>query len=132
MPTKPYQSKLIPYEDEIKKLRRSRPPMTYQRIAELLREKYNLTIQRAAIFKFLKVRSRGRKVYAFDPRFFEKEAAMFRVTKSGSGSQQAGRTAPATTTHPEFRFTPSDRYNLTRLPPEEAAARRKKLEEKGH
>ena len=131
MPTKPYQSKLIPYEDEIKKLRRSRPPMTYQRIAELLREKYNLTIQRAAIFKFLKVRSRGRKVYAFDPRFFE-EVAMSRVKSSASGSQQAGRTAAATTTHPEFRFTPSDRYNLTRLPPEEAAARRKKLEEKGH
>lgn len=130
MPTKPYQSKLIPYEDEIRKLRRSRPPMTYQQIAELLREKYNLTIQRAAIFKFLKVRSKGRKVYALDPRFFEKE--VLRVKSSASGSRPASRTAAATTTHPEFRFTPSDRYNLTRLPPEEAAARRKKLEEKGH
>ena len=33
---------------------------------------------------------------------------------------------------PTFRFTPSKRYNLTRLSPEEAAARRKKLEEEGH
>ena len=35
-------------------------------------------------------------------------------------------------TNIEFRFTPSERYNLTRLPPEEAAAIRKKLEEEGH
>ena len=32
----------------------------------------------------------------------------------------------------DFGFTYSDHYNLTRLPPEEAAARRKKLEEEGH
>lgn len=31
-----------------------------------------------------------------------------------------------------FEFKYSERYNLTRQPPEEAAARRKKLEEEGH
>jgi hypothetical protein len=33
---------------------------------------------------------------------------------------------------PVFEFTYSERYNLHRLPPEEAAAIRKKLEAEGH
>ncbi len=39
--------------------------MPYTQIAELLREKYNLTVQAPAIFKFIRVRSRGRKVYSY-------------------------------------------------------------------
>ena len=65
MAGKPYQSRLIPYEDEIFALRRRRPPMSYAQIAELLRQKYNFIIQRPAIFKFVKVRSRGRKEYVY-------------------------------------------------------------------
>jgi len=56
---KPYQSCLIPYEKEIIALRRKKPPMSYAQIAELLMEKYNLSIQAPAIFKFVKVRSKG-------------------------------------------------------------------------
>ena len=67
MATKPFQSKLIPYEEEIMKLRRRRPPMTYASIAEILRQKYNLTIHRSAICKFIKVRKRGRKVFGYWP-----------------------------------------------------------------
>ena len=66
MATKPFQSKLIPYEEEIMKLRRRRPPMTYASIAETLLQKYNLTIHRSAICKFIKVRRRGRKVYCYE------------------------------------------------------------------
>ena len=40
-----YHSRLIPYEKEIVTLRRQKPPMPYARIAELLMEKYNLSIQ---------------------------------------------------------------------------------------
>jgi hypothetical protein len=40
--------------------------MTYASIAEILRQKYNLTIHRSAICKFIKVRRRGRKVYSCD------------------------------------------------------------------
>ena len=65
MTGKPYRSSLIPYEDEIIHLRRRRPPVPYAQIAELLRQKYNLAIQPPAIFKFIKVRSRGRKVYSY-------------------------------------------------------------------
>ena len=65
MPGKPFQSSLIPYLDEITELRRKKPPVSYARIAEILRQKHGLVIQRGAIGKFVKVRSKGRKVYFF-------------------------------------------------------------------
>src|SRR5262245_26115719 len=125
MAVKPYQSSLIPYEQEIIALRGQRPPMPYARIAELLRQKYNLTIQRAAIFKFIKVRSRGRKVYCYRGHL---------PTKGGAAKQPASTraTPSAKAPKPTFEFKFSERYNLTRLRPEEAATRRKKLEEEGH
>ena len=126
MSVKPYKSTLLPYEDEIVALRRRKPPMPYEEIAQLLRQKYNLTIQRAAVFKFIKVRSRGRKMYIH----------LGRITSKKSSSNQA---PPPRTDHgsnsshtPRFEFTYSERYNLKRLPKEEAAAIRKKLEEEGH
>lgn len=124
MAVKPYQSSLIPYEQEIIALRGQRPPMPYARIAELLRQKYNLTIQRAAIFKFIKVRSRGRKVYCYRGH----------IPGKGRAAKQPAstRATPGKAPKPTFEFKFSERYNLTRLPPEEAAARRKKLEEEGH
>ena len=41
--------------------------MPYVQIAALVQQKYNLAIQPTAIFKFIKVRSRGRKVYSYSP-----------------------------------------------------------------
>ena len=70
MPGKPFQSSLIPYQNEIADLRSHRPPVSYARIADLLWQKYGLRIQRAAIAKFVKARSGGRKVY-----FFRREVA---------------------------------------------------------
>ena len=86
MSGKPYQSSLIPYEDEILALRHRRPPMPYAQIAELLQQKHNLIIQGNAIFKFVKVRSGGRKVYSYSRNAPEKKAATApapRVTASG-------------------------------------------------
>ena len=65
MVRKPYQSALIPYEDEIIALRHRRPPTSYAQIADLLFQKYKLSVCRETIFRFVKVRSRGRKVYAY-------------------------------------------------------------------
>src|SRR5437867_9507465 len=65
MVRKPYQSALIPYEDEIIALRHRRPPTSYARIADLLFQKYKFTVCRETIFRFVKVRSRGRKVYSY-------------------------------------------------------------------
>jgi len=58
---KPFQSCLIPYEVEIISLRRKKPPVSYARIAEILREKYQITIRRENIFRFVKVRAKGFK-----------------------------------------------------------------------
>ena len=68
MTGKPFQSSLIPYRDEIFALRRNKPPVSYARIAEILQEKYGLTIQRAGINKFVKVRAKNYKPckYAWD------------------------------------------------------------------
>jgi len=64
---KPYQSSLIPYEDEIITLRRKRPPMPYSQIAELLRDKYQLKICRETIFYFIKLRvKKGYKPCKYD------------------------------------------------------------------
>lgn len=135
MPGKPYQSSLIPFQKEIADLRSSMPPVSYARIAETLRQRYGLNIKRAAIAKFVKARSGGRKVY-----FFRKEAGAkkrFPMQPSPppvvSGQDvrpaaEAGQPAP----RPKFEFTYSERHNLKRLPPEEAAAIRKKLEAEGH
>jgi hypothetical protein len=124
MPGKPYQSILIPYEKEMMGLRRRRPPMPYAQIADLLRQKYGLVIQPPAIFKFLKVRSRARKVFSYGRNVrSEKPAPVPPNPQRASSSAQP---------KPKFEFKYSQRYNLHRLPPEEAAARRKKLEEEGH
>ena len=126
MTGKPYRSSLIPYEDEIIHLRRRRPPVPYAQIAELLRQKYHLAIQPPAIFKFVKVRSGGRKVYSF-----QRDAAAA-TSKSVRPTAQPADPGSRPPPKPKFEFKYSERYNLTRLSDEEAEARRKKLEEEGH
>src|SRR5262245_13764036 len=137
MPGKPFQSSLIPYQEEIAALRNRKPPVSYARIADLLRQKYGLSIRRAAVGKFVKSRSSGRKVY-----FFRQEVA---AKKSGTVQRASQLTDPHSRPEvvgslnaeqqppkPKFEFTYSERYNLKRLPKEEAAAIRKKLEAEGH
>jgi len=126
MARKPYQSALIPYEDEIIALRHRRPPTSYARIAELLLQKYKVSICRETIFRFVKVRSRGRKVYSYQ------RDATAATPKSVRPAPQPADPGSRPQPKPKFEFKYSERYNLTRLPPEEAAARRKKLEEEGH
>ena len=143
MPGKPYQSILIPYEGEILSLRRQRPPMAFARIAELLMEKHQVSIQRAAICKFVKLRARWKKKEAQQNRAASKTGNMALIHRSQPDS---ARTGPKTDAVPNAAgveprrqwlggqkesasrgrmlttFTPSNEYNLTRLSPEEAAA----------
>ena len=144
MPGKPYQSMLIPYEKEILGLRKQRPPVAYARIAELLKEKYQVSIQRAAIFKFVKVRSRWKRKEAREKG--RACAALNRAATCGSRPFSTSpprndavrlnsegierrqpklgwqKERPASTGKILKTFTPSNEYNLTRLTPEEAAA----------
>jgi len=123
MARKPYQSALIPYEDEIIALRHRRPPTSYARIAELLLQKYKLSICRETIFRFVKVRSRGRKVYSYQR---DVAPASSKSVKPAPQPADPGSRPPP---KPKFEFKYSERYNLTRLSDEEAEARRKKREE---
>ena len=126
MATKPYQSKLIPYEEEIMELRRRRPPVAYAQIAELLCTKYRINVRRETIFKFIRVRSRGRKVFSYGRNIAAEEPRLNAVIP------QPAKPASDSPPKPRFEYKYSQRYNLHRLPPEEAAARLKKLEEEGH
>ena len=64
---KAYQSKLTAVEAEIAKLRAKRPPVPYRRIACDLHERFGIKVGPAATFRFVKVRSKGRRVYALPP-----------------------------------------------------------------
>jgi hypothetical protein len=137
MPGKPFQSSLLPYRDEIFALRRKKPPVSYASIAEILRQKYGLSIRRGAIGKFVKVRSKGRKVYFFkeEPAAKPKPAVTPLVKPQTPNPPVADKpkqtVASPIESKPEcFEYQYSPTYNLHRLPPEEAAARRAKLEEK--
>jgi hypothetical protein len=103
----------------------------------LLRERYGLSIQRAAIAKFVKVRSGGRKAYVFRRQVAaKKSASMAPVSPSVKAASTPAVVGPVSggqePTMLRFEFKYSERYNLKRLPKEEAAAIRKKLEEQGH
>jgi hypothetical protein len=125
--TKPYQLCLIPHEIEILALRHRRPPAAYAKIAEFLLTKYQLNVCRETIFRFIRVRSRGRKVFSYGRNVrTDKPPSVESVQKSTNPI--SGTSLPK----PVFEFPYSERYNLHRLPPEEAEAWRKKLEEEGH
>lgn len=97
MSGKPYQSSLIPHEEEIIALRQQRPAMPYAQIAAVLRERHGLVIQRAAIFKFVKVRSRGRKVYGYRRAIRERKTASSTTAALGPSGSRPSATRPATT-----------------------------------
>ena len=65
---KPYQSKLIPYENEILAMRRKRPPVPYSQIAAKLNENYQLNISVFGVFDFFKRRAtQKQKTYKYEP-----------------------------------------------------------------
>ena len=136
-----YRSCLIPHENEIVALRRKKPPMPYSRIAEFLREKYQIVVNRETIFKFVKVRAtKGYKsceyAWNIDPLNTNNQLTTEALLAPKPTSLQTSKPAVATKPKPpfnplsdEFEMEFSETYNLTRLTPEEAEARIKQLEE---
>jgi hypothetical protein len=110
----PFKSSLIPFENEIMALRRKRPPVSYARIVQILKQKYGFCIQRAAIGKFVNVRLRIRKTNrsVTKARSNKPIAVMPSLNKINSGTP--------TKRKPVFDYQFSDRYNLTRITQEEA------------
>ena len=139
---KPYQSSLMPYEAEIVALRRKKPPVSYSRIAALLYEKYQITISKVGFFEFIKHRVKKEykpcKYDAWDielPEANNQSATEAKAIENPTALPKQ----PAVTDEPKqteeykpkpFNMKFSETYNPTRLPPEEAAARRKRIEEK--
>ena len=118
----PYRSKLGPYENEILELRKLRPPVPYREIVAFLKERYGVEITINGVFVFLKIRKKWSREAE------KKTVSSGSLHQPSSGSREA-ITRLATTDakpKPRFNYTPSDRYNLTRLTPEQIAAREKK------
>ena len=88
MAGKPYRSSLIPYEDEIITLRRKRPPIPYSKIAEVLHEKYQVAVNREAIFKFIKLRVKGYKPCKYDAWNIEPKKANIKPTTEVPSTQK--------------------------------------------
>ena len=134
---KPYQSCLIPYEDEIIALRRRKRPLSCAQIAEHLKEKYQITVRRQTILNFLKVRAKGFKPckYAWDIKpdnNAQPEAPPIIQTPIPKPLPIAAQPMPATAKDEQpvkFSYKYDPEKSLTRLPPEVAAAMRKKLDE---
>ena len=133
-----YRSCLIPYENEIVALRLKKPPMPYSKIAALLRDKYQIAVCRETILRFLQVRAKGYKPCKY-------AKAIKTINPSDQPTAETPSLQKATVlpkpsvsdkqpVDPQlddfFNIPFSETYNLTRVSPEEAAARLKKLEEK--
>jgi hypothetical protein len=61
MPGKPFQSKLEPFYGFIRECRTKR--WSYVRIAEAISRDHGMRVSANAVFSFVKVRSKGRKLY---------------------------------------------------------------------
>jgi len=138
-----YHSRLIPYENEIVALRRKKPPLPYSKIADLLREKYQIVVCSTTIIRFIQVRAKGYKTCKYMDGYESINTNNQPTTETSSLQKPtitqtpqpavADKPKPATAyNHAErtFDIPFSETYNLTRVSPEEAAARLKKLEEK--
>ena len=142
---KPYQSCLLPYEDEILALRRRKQPVSCAKIAKYMQEKHQIMVRRQTVLNFLKVRAKGYKPCKYAGCIELINDVNQPTTEVPSLSKQTGfevqetptqsvAAKPATPTEQppevEFNMEWSDVYNLTRLSDEEAAARNKRIEEK--
>jgi hypothetical protein len=65
MPGKPFQSKLEPFYEFIREGRSKR--WSYQKIAEVLTHEKGLSVSANAVFSFVKVRARRRRLYVLPP-----------------------------------------------------------------
>ena len=145
MSGKPYRSSLLPYEAEIIIMRRKKPPISYCQIAELLCDKYQITISGSGIFEFIKRRlkkvNKPFKYNAWDyelPEANNQPAAGTKVIEKPTASKPSVSEKPKQTEEEEDNDVPkfkdvmkySDSYNLTLLSPEEAAALEERIRRK--
>jgi hypothetical protein len=84
---KPFQSKLEPFADLIRDLRRRRK--SYREIAEILRDEHGIVADRTTVWSFVKVRSKHRHVFTM-----AEELVPARAAKSSSDPIAALKAKP--------------------------------------
>ena len=143
MAGKTYQSCLAPFENEIIALRRRKLPMPYAKIAEYMQTKHQIKVCRETIYSFLKIRAKGYKRCKFAWDIEPVNAENQQTTEEPPVSIKPIVSPIRETPKPSidkpkiselasrpFEMEFSETYNLTRLPPEEAEAMNKIIEEK--
>jgi hypothetical protein len=113
--------------------------MPYREIVNLLHDRYGIVVSINALFSFLKIRrrwNRSQRGSVSHNVASEKKTASASTPLPASGSRQASALSETIDSRsdrpkPRFSYTPSDRYNLTRLTPEQLAARKKQHYEGG-
>ena len=125
----PFRSKLAPYEHEIVELRRQRPPVSYREIVRRLKEQYDVTVTINGVFAFLKTRKKWDRRAAAEkkPAVASAPSSPSQSTRPSAMTAGPADTGSSTDRRQRFHFTFSNRYNLTRLSPEEKDSLEKKL-----
>jgi hypothetical protein len=142
--SRPYRSKLTPFEEEIASLRRTRPPTPYSEIVRLLKDRHGLTVQVSTLFNFVKVRRKWDRLQRLAARL-PLPTITRGVPTQPRPQNQRYRSAPCSETTPVHpvktvprsinaplprqnprgrtmkSFIPSAEYNLERLTPEQMA-----------
>mgnify|MGYP001337942322 CR=1 FL=1 len=130
----PFRSQLAPFEREIVELRSQRPPVSYRRIVELLKERHGVDMTINGVFAFLRTRRKWDRRSAAQNKTVAPQAASqpsrFRQPANPAVfTQRPGSNSCVVATPKRFSHTFSSSYNLTRLTPEEKAALEKKLDD---
>ena len=143
MAGKPYQSCLTPYEREIILFRRRKPPVSFSQIAQYLSDEHGISVSQSNIQKFLANRKSVHGKTCIHAWELDPNDATTKPTGEVPPPSTASHTPsvsapekipepsePPIPAEPDFKYTYSTEHNLTRLSSEEAAARRKQLDEK--
>jgi hypothetical protein len=120
MPGKPFQSKLIPYEDLIRDLRKA--GRTYREISDILKKDHGIEAHPDTVNSFVIVRARGAKVYTLpDPAPSTPQT----VTKPARSPAKASGTPPGDSTQ-SATDTPRDGGFFESPPPEQPQGKGKR------
>lgn len=130
----PFRSKLAPFEREIVELRRQRPPVSYRRIVDLLKERHGIDMTINGVFAFLRTRRKWDRRSAAQnktaaPKAVSQASRFQQPANPAVFTQQPGSNTDFAPRPERFSHTFSNTYNLTRLTPEEKAALEKKLDD---
>ena len=111
MPGKPFQSKLEPFLETIRQWRCQR--WSYPRIAEALHKEHGMAVAPSTIFSFVKVRAKGRKVFALPSQ--EAKSSSPKLSPLSAEIRQRGTPFFKPKSNPNHETTTDRPYNIDKL-----------------